>query len=329
MPLAAVYERPGNPADVVKIIDIRAPRPADTEVLIQVTAFPIHPGDLQGIERGAETDHPVRVGIEATGVVVDVGAQVRGFTAGQRVTAYPAPGAWSELVSVDARFVVPVPDSVPDEVATQMLVNPITVAMLRHEAEKHYTTGYDGVALNNAAGGAVGRLLTAGCDFHHLATISIVRSEEGAARLRERFPAVPVVSTTNPDWADAVRDGADGRLITTAWDPIGGQLGADLLGLLAPGGTLVTYGQIAPEPLPIHASTLLARDLSIRGLTIHRWSTANSPERRTSDQRTALLIAQALADHFDVAGIYRLDELSAAIDHVNRPGKVGAVLVRP
>ncbi len=47
---------------------------------------------------------------------------------------------------------VPVPDSVTDGVAAQMLVNPLTVLMLRREAEKHFTTGYDGVVLNNAAG---------------------------------------------------------------------------------------------------------------------------------------------------------------------------------
>jgi hypothetical protein len=39
-----------------------------------------------------------------------------------------------------------------------MLVNPITVLMLRREAEKHFSTGYDGVVINNAAGGSVGRL---------------------------------------------------------------------------------------------------------------------------------------------------------------------------
>jgi hypothetical protein len=33
-----------------------------------------------------------------------------------------------------------------------MLVNPLTVVMLRREAERHCATGYDGVVLNNAAG---------------------------------------------------------------------------------------------------------------------------------------------------------------------------------
>jgi NADPH:quinone reductase-like Zn-dependent oxidoreductase len=78
-----------------------------------------------------------------------------------------------------------------------MLVNPITVLMLRREAEKHFSTGYDGVVINNAAGGSVGRLFTAVCQHHHIATISVVHSAKGADRLQQRFPNVPVASTDN------------------------------------------------------------------------------------------------------------------------------------
>jgi NADPH:quinone reductase-like Zn-dependent oxidoreductase len=329
MSLAVAYTRPGRAADVLELIDVPTPRPGHGEVLIRVTAFPIHPGDLQAIERGAESTVPVRAGIEATGVVEALGTGVTGLRTGQRVTVFPAPGAWAEWIVVDAQVAVPVPDSVSDDVAAQLLVNPLTVVMLRREAERHYATGYDGVVLNNAAGGAVGRLFTAGCEAHHVATISIVRSAEGAARLAKQFPTVPVVATDREDWTSAVRDIVDGRTVTTAFDPIGGTTGVDFLELLSPGGTLVAYGQIANEPLPLHTSLLLAGDLAVRGLSIGHWAQTVSPRQRISDTQTAVLIAQALPEQFDVAGVYPLDELTAAIDHANRAGKVGTVLVRP
>jgi hypothetical protein len=34
-------------------------------------------------------------------------------------------------------------------------------------------------------------------------------------------------------------------------------MAAELLTVLAPRGTLITYGRIAEEPIPLHASTLL------------------------------------------------------------------------
>jgi NADPH:quinone reductase-like Zn-dependent oxidoreductase len=329
MGLGAVYTQAGDPTDVVKLIGVDEPRdPGPGQALIGVTLFPIHPGDLQAIQHGSPTGQ-VRAGVEATGVVEKVGPGVHHVVPGARVSVFPQPGAWAERITADAQFVVPVPDSVSDEVAAQMLVNPLTVLMLRREAEKHFTTGYDGVVLNNVAGGSVGRLVTAELSNHHIATVSLVRSAETAERLRERFPEVPVVVTEDPDWVGGVRELIGGRTVGAALDPVGGALSADLLGLVSPGGTVVVYGRIADEPIPVHASTLLDNGLTLRGATVGRWAATTSPEQRASDTTTAGLMAQALADQFDVAAIYPIGELSDAIRHATKPGKTGTVLVRP
>ncbi len=329
MGLGAVYTEAGDPVDVVKLVNVDEPRdPGPGQVVVRVTLFPIHWGDLQTIQLASPTGQ-VGAGVEATGVVEKVGPGVHHVTPGARVSVFPQPGAWAERITADAQFVVPVPDSVSDEVAAQMLVNPLTVLMLRREAEKHFATGYDGVVLNNAAGGAVGRLLTAELSDHHIATISLVRGVETAQHLRERFPQVPVVVTEDPDWLDAVRDLIGGRTVGAALDPIGGALGADLLGLLSPGGTLVLYGRMADEPIPLHATALLDRGLTLRGATIGRWVATSSPEQRVSDTTTACLMAQAFSSQLDVAAIYPIAELSDAIRHATKPGKTGTVLVRP
>jgi NADPH:quinone reductase-like Zn-dependent oxidoreductase len=329
MGLSAVYTEAGDPVDVVKLVNLDEPRdPGPGQVLVRVTLFPIHWGDLQAIQLASPTGK-VGAGVEATGVVEKVGPGVHHVTPGARVSVFPQPGAWAEHITANAQFVVPVPDSVSDEVAAQMLVNPLTVLMLRREAQKHLTTGYDGVVLNNAAGGAVGRLLTADLSDHHIATISLVRRAETAQHLRERFPQVPVVVTEDPDWLDVVRDLIGGRTVGAALDPIGGAVAADLLGLLSPGGTLVVYGRMADEPIPLHATALLDSGLTLRGATIGRWVAATSPEQRVSDTTTACLMAQAFSSQFDVAAIYPIAELSDAIRHATKPGKTGTVLVRP
>jgi NADPH:quinone reductase-like Zn-dependent oxidoreductase len=329
MGLVAVYTKAGDPSDVVKLINVDEPRdPGPGQVLVRVTLFPIHWGDLQAIQLASPTGQ-AGAGVEATGVVEKVGPGVHHVTPGARVSVFPQPGAWAEHITADAQFVVPVPDSVSDEVAAQILVNPLTVLMLRREAEKHFTTGYDGVVLNNAAGGAVGRLLTAELSNRHIATISLVRRAETAQRLRECFPEVPVLVTENPDWLGAVRDLIGGRTVGAALDPIGGALSADLLGLLSPGGTLVVYGRMADDPIPLHATALLDRGLTLRGASIGRWVATTSPEQRISDTTTACLMAQAFSSQFDVAAIYPMVELSDAIRHAAKPGKTGTVLVRP
>jgi NADPH:quinone reductase-like Zn-dependent oxidoreductase len=172
-------------------------------------------------------------------------------------------------------------------------------------------------------------LVTADLSNHDIATVSLVRRAETAQQLRERFPAGPVVVTEDLDWVDAVRDLIGGRTVGAALDPIGGALSADLLGLVSPGGTVVVYGRMADEPIPVHASALGDRGLTLRGATIGRWVATTSPEQRVSDTHTASLMAQALSSQFDVAAIYPIAELSDAIRHATKPGKTGTVLVHP
>ncbi|MFJ3991271.1 zinc-binding dehydrogenase [Streptomyces sp. NPDC090032] len=302
-------------------------------MLVRTTAFPVHPGDLQAVEAyPGNGEESVPAGVEATGVVEAIGPGTPvapGVEPGARVTVFPHPGAWSQWIMAAARAVVAVPAGVSDEVAAQMLVNPITAVMLRREAEAHASIGYDGVLLQTAAGSSVGRLLTAVSLAHDISLVNVVRSERGAAELRDRFPDVPVVATEDAGWSDEVRRVVGGRPLGVALDPIGGTLAESLLDLLTPGGTLICYGQTAPEPISLPASTLLHKSLTLRGMTVGRWMSDTSLDRQASDVAAAKLIAMAAKEQFDVAGAYGLDDLAEAVQHAQRPGKVGTVLIRP
>ena len=330
MSLAITYRRSGDPAEVLEATDIGEPPPPGLgQLQVQITAFPIHPGDLLAISASSALAGEQVAGIEATGVVRDVGAGVSGFTPGSRVSFFPHSGAWCQVVNVDAAIAVPVPDSVPDEVAAQMLCNPITALMLRRAAQQHFSVGFDGVVINNAAASSVGRLFTAIAEHHQITTIGIVRSDQRAQELRDRFRTVSVVSTANPGWVEQVRTAATGRPIPVALDPVGGTSAGDLLSVLSPGGTLIVYGALAQEPIPLHAASVLYSALAIRGLTVNRWLTAVTPEQRASDVASAVTITTGLPQHFDVAAVYPLDRIADAVRHVSQPGKAGTVVVKP
>jgi NADPH:quinone reductase-like Zn-dependent oxidoreductase len=332
MARSVVYSKAGSPADVLEVIAQDSPAGPDRgQVLVRVTAFPIHPGDLQAIEASgfpAGGSGRLAAGIEATGVVESVGpgVEVAGVEPGARVSVFPQPGAWSEFVLADAQFVVPVPENLSDDVAAQMLVNPLTVQMLRREVEATRAVAYNGVFLQTAAGSSVGRLMTAGSEHHAIGHINIVRSAEGADLLRKRFPNTPVVSTAQTGWQGEIRKLAGRRPITAAIDPVGGRLAAELLDLLAPGGTLISYGRIAEEPIPVHATKLLDNALTIRGTSVARWAAVTSPEQRAWDVQTALMMAHDLTAQFEPAARYDISDIAKAVEHAVRPGKVGTVL---
>jgi NADPH:quinone reductase-like Zn-dependent oxidoreductase len=328
--LAITYKRSGDPAEVLQVTDVGEPSPPGPgQLQVRVTAFPVHPGDLLAISTPRTAAVEQGAGIEATGVVTRVGGDVDGFSPGTRVAFFPHSGAWREVVNVDAALAVPVPDEIGDDTAAQMLCNPITVVQLRRAAGQHFAVGFGGVVINNAAASSVGRLFTGGAELHRLATIGIVRSEQRAQQLRDRFPAVPVVSTSDPKWRDQLRDASAGRLIPIALDPVGGAATSDLLTVLSPGGTVVVYGELAAEPMTIHASSLLHTGQAIRGMTVGRWFTAVSPEQRASDVASAVAITTNLPQHFEVGGTYRLEQIAEAVRQTAQSGELGTVIVHP
>jgi NADPH:quinone reductase-like Zn-dependent oxidoreductase len=328
MTLAITYaDNNGDPAALLEVTEIAdPPPPGPGQIQIDVRAFPIHPGDLFLFP--PPPGQRAVAGLEATGVVAAVGHGVSTPTVGNRVTVFPNPGSWAQRINVAADLAVPVPDSLSDEVAAQMVCNPLTALLLHRAAQQHFSVGFDGIIINNAANSSVGRLFTVWAEHHRIATISVVRSPKRAEQLTERYPAVPVVSTDNDEWTQQVRDIAGRRPIAVALDPVGGQTAADLLSLLAPGGTLIIYGMLTQGNIPVHPLALMGNEIGLRGLTISRWLTGVAPERRASDIAAVTELVAAQSSELDVAGAYSLNQITDAVRDVTRPGKIGTVIVR-
>jgi NADPH:quinone reductase-like Zn-dependent oxidoreductase len=301
--------------------------PGRGQVVVGVTLFPIHRSDLQQLA-GVASEVPLRgVGMEAIGVIEAVGPGVSSLRMGMRVSVFPHSGTWAQRILADADTVRVVPDTVPDDVAAQMHVNPLTMLMLRREADKHAFTAYDG-SCSTRRDTPVGVLLTAGLSHHSIPTISMVNTDDAATRLRARFPHVPVVVTDGDDWGDRVRALAEGRTIGIGFDPVGGRGAADLVDLLSPGGTLVLYRRDSDASMPLHAS-LQARSITFRGVNVESWLTDTPPRRRASDINTAMAVATLLTDQFDTAATYPITAIQEALAHAASATTVGTVLVKP
>jgi NADPH:quinone reductase-like Zn-dependent oxidoreductase len=329
MTLAVTYSRAGDPADTLEVSEVAAPPPPGRgEIQVEVSAFPIHPGDLFTISAtppgSGETS---RAGLEATGTVREVGPAVTDIVPGTRVTFFPHPGSWAQLVNIPADLAVTVPDELSDEVAAQLVCNPITALLLHRAAQQHFSIGFDGLIVNNAASSSVGRLVTAYAQDHHIASVNVVRSAARARQLSQETPAVPAVSTDTRGWPKKVREAAHSRPITAIVDPVGGQIASELFALLAPGGTLITYGQLSGDSVTLDPAVLMSGS-GQRGLTIGRWLSATSPEQRASDVAAAVELVLAHRELLEPAAVYPLNELTTAAQRVSAPGKVGTVVIR-
>ena len=96
------------------------------------------------------------LGSEAAGTVVEIGADVKHLKVGDRVVYVTPVGAYAEYVSVHAKHVAKLPDSVSFDIAAASLLKGITAHYLLHDT---FSLKSGQTALVHAAAGGVGQLL--------------------------------------------------------------------------------------------------------------------------------------------------------------------------
>jgi NADPH:quinone reductase len=330
-----VLTRFGDPSQVLELKTLPdPPPPGPGEVVVRVSKRSIHPGNLAMIRGRFNLKLPADglvPGADGVGVVEAVGEAVDsalGVKPGARVIFNPSPGAWAERLKTRAELVWPIQDDLPDAIAAQLLPNTVIALLLLRAAERAAPdAGRETPILLTAAGSSVARILTIAARRRGLKVVSAVRSRVGAKVLSARFPDLAVVSTADRDWVDQVRRAAGERSLQVIMDPVGGTMVSDLVGLLGDGGTLQFYGALAPEPITLASIQLASREIMFKGVASSRWLQTTSAEQRTEDVKEAIEIGRAAPEQFEVDADYDLARFIDAIEHAERAGRDGAVLI--
>lgn len=110
---AVVIDEPGGP-EVMHVRDVPDPEPAPGEVLVAVTATAVNRADLlqrQGYYPPPPGAAPY-LGLEVSGTIAALGADVHGWRVGEEVCALLAGGGYAELAAVPAGQLMHVPRGV-------------------------------------------------------------------------------------------------------------------------------------------------------------------------------------------------------------------------
>lgn len=157
--------------------------------------------------------------------------------------------------------------------------------------------------------------------------LGIVRTEAAVVPLTAMLPGMPVVSTAQPDWVRRACSLVQGRPVEVALDPVGGQIAGMMVAMLADGGSLVSYGDLSGEPLVLPALAFSTRGIRINGVSVGRWATLPDSVR-DCDLQTAIALTRSMPDVFTPAAVYALQDIATAVQHAERAGKTGTVLLR-
>ena len=323
---AISYAEFGDPAHVLHTIELPVPVPNPHEVRVRMRYAPIHNHDLWTIRGcyGYKPPWPSLAGSEGLGIIEEIGEKVGHLQVGQRVVASGIQGTWADHFIAPAAQVVPLPNSIPDEVVAQLIAMPLSTRMLLQFLD---VKAGDWI-VQNAANGAVGKTLAMLAKAHSVNTLNLVRREEVIPELTE-LGIDHVVAMTQPDWQSQVKALTDGQPIVRAVDSISGQAARDLLDLLSIGAVFVSFGAAKREPIPILADDLIFRRISLKGF----WGAQVSKEIDASTKKAMLNELLHLASTGDlqlpVDAIFSLEHIPQAMAAQNAPNRNGKVLFKP
>lgn len=316
----------GNPEDVLQVQDIPRPGLARSDALIRMAARPINPSDLLTIRGryGALPALPATPGWEGAGAVEAAGAEVDASLVGHRVVLLGGQGTWQELLAAPAETVVTVPVGVPDEVAAQAVINPLSVWAMLEEL----SAAPGEWLVQTAAASALGRLVIQLARRRGLRTINLVRRAEQAKEIEALSPDVVIVGEDDSllDQVNAAT-GSDG--VGFALDAVGGRLGGLVLRSLRRGGTMLVHGSLAhPEPLPVPMGRLLTRSLTVRGFWVNAWRD-HTPLAAQKEAITKILAMVEAGDLrlAEVEARFDLGDVRQAVQLAAQPGRTGKVLL--
>ena len=234
-------------ADRLAWREIAVPPPGPGEVRLRHTAIGVNYIDIYCRTGYFDLLKPSGVlGMEAAGVVLDVGEGVRDLSPGDRVAYACTPvGAYCELRTMDASLLVPLPADIDDRLAAAVLLKGMSAEFLLHRVHK-VSAGQ--TVLVHAAAGGVGQLLCQWARALGATVIGTTGSREKARIARDAGCAHTIVYTEE-DFTRRVEEMTGGRGADVVYDAVGRDTFGKSFEALATCGHLVSYGQ-ASGPVP-------------------------------------------------------------------------------
>ena len=315
----------GEPREMLRVEDVPQPEPGAGEVLVRMRARSINPSDLLTVRGfyGSLPKLPATPGLEGMGEVARLGEGVHHLQVGQRVIPLGVQGTWQEYLIAPGAQLIPVPESVNDQTAAQFVVNPLTAWIMVIE---ELGTKEGEWLLQTAAGSTLGRVVLQLARLRGFKTINIVRRREQVEELKA-LGADEVISTSDEDLVERVREITGNAGVTKAIDAVGGETGAAVVQALGRNGVLLVYGLLSMQPMQVDSGRMIFMTTTIRGFWLTQWMRTASPERQQAVTAELLRLMATNEVVPPVEAEYQLADVQRAVEHAERVGRSGKVLL--
>ena len=325
------FKTPGDPS-VLDYVEVPTPEPREGEVLVKAEAIGVGMPDIM-IRRGIYNwmpPLPGTPGTEMSGVIEKLGPGVKSLRVGQRVvvSARDRPhrgGCYAEYNATPEGSVYALPDGADMDQAA---------ALANYQVAYHLL--YDCVAFKKGQSvliqGAAGGTGSALVDLARHAGLQIIATCGSAAKVDfvKSLGVARIIDRKRENIAESVVAATQGKGVDFIMDFAAGPEFVKNFDMLAPYGTLVSYGQLAGRPKEDVYAAMRAqagKNLALRVFSMHVYDHWRAPQQAGMRWLIERLGCGEIKPHID--RVLPLAEAQRAHELFESGEVMGKLLLRP
>ena len=250
---AVKIKKNGGP-EVLDIEEITLRKPIKSEVLIEHAAIGLNYIDTYHRSGLYPLMMPSGLGMEASGIIKEVGPDVSNFSVGDSVAYAALPlGSYSSHRIYRTQNLIKVPKEIDLNIAAAIMTKGLTTYYLLH---KTYPVLGNETILFHAAAGGVGQIFCQWAKSLGCKVIGTVGNEE-KIKIAKKNGCDEIINYNKEDFAKKVMKITNGKGVPVVYDGVGKSTFEKSLECLSVRGTMVSFGNASGSLDPINVPKML------------------------------------------------------------------------
>ena len=250
---AVKIKKNGGP-EVLDIEEITLRKPIKSEVLIEHAAIGLNYIDTYHRSGLYPLMMPSGLGMEASGIIKEVGPDVSNFSVGDSVAYAALPlGSYSSHRIYRTQNLIKVPKEIDLNIAAAIMTKGLTTYYLLH---KTYPVLGNETILFHAAAGGVGQIFCQWAKSLGCKVIGTVGSEE-KIKIAKKNGCDEIINYNKEDFAKKVMEITNKKGVLVVYDGVGKSTFEKSLECLSVRGTMVSFGNASGSLDPINVPKML------------------------------------------------------------------------
>lgn len=321
---AIVVESLGSPENL-KYRDVEMPVMGPKQVLIRVKTTSVNFADIKA-RRGNKGQGavPFIPGLEAAGVIEQVGADVTSLHKGQRVIAFPHNGSYAEYIVADENLTFAIPNGIGFDIAGACGI----VSFLSYSLLVELARIQEGeTVLIHAASGGVGTTAIQIAKIFGAGLVVGTVGSEAKKAAAVRVGADHVFCYEEEGFAENVNEITNGKGVNIILDSVGGEVTEQSMKCLARYGRLVIFGNSSGKYGQLETSDLHASCRSVLGFSLGT-TRKERPEQLKRIAEKVLRLLENRRLQIEIGATFPLKDASLAHNWVESRKSTGKVLLK-